>query len=72
MKKAAIASAALLLLAGSLSAQEKSDRPEQGAGGAKPPRAETVKVPLEALGEILKRHPNGRMLSVRDWKVLLQ
>ncbi len=61
MKKTAITSAALLLLAGGLAAQDKPQ----------PPRAEKVKVPLEALGEILKRHPNGRMMSDRDWKELL-
>src|SRR5581483_5225474 len=36
------------------------------------PKAEKVKVPLEALGEILKRNPNGRLLSEKDWKDLLQ
>lgn len=63
MKKLAIASAALLLLTGGLAAQ---DKPEPRL-----PRAEKVKIPLEALGEILKRHPNGRMLSEKDWKELL-
>src|SRR5579871_178594 len=35
-------------------------------------RTEKVKVPLEALGELLKRYPDGRILSEKDWNALLE
>jgi hypothetical protein len=54
MKRIAIASAALCLLAGAALAQEK------------------VKVPIEALGEILKRYPDGHLISEKDFDLLLE
>src|SRR5438552_8363573 len=66
---AAASTLSVTLLLGAFAAARGDDEKPKPADK---PKSEMVKVPLDALEEVLKRHPNGSLMKVSEFRELLR